>query len=280
VCRFWDVAAAAWSTLGCRLHAQTPTTVVCACTHLTAFSAAKLFVPPLKSITAVEAQVCQGLLKTSKHEKHEEQKSGEEKSGNMFFSKKTKYQIFRPPKLDHFYFRCQLLCFCVCNSLRPSRPPQAVFTWEFLVEHPFPMAVAFGLLLLGLGAAISLAVAEGDIALCGGNGSAHDTATARRLYTREDFDADGKVVRGCFDRAAYQFYFSTEETVDVIRRALIADSIPSEDEFSRDEMQCGAWLCDSRLWAVYRSSVAMYLLRQHHLLSIWFHHPFDVRNIL
>ncbi len=156
---------------------------------------------------------------------------------------------------------------------------QAVFSWEFLVEHPFPMAVAFGLLLLWLVAALSFAVAEGDIALCGGNGSALDAAAARR-YKREDFDADGKVVRGCFDRAAYQFYFSTEETVDVIRRALIAHSIPSEDEYSRDEMQCGAWLCDSRLWAVYKSSAAMYMLRHHNLMSIWFHHPFDVRNII
>jgi hypothetical protein len=58
VCRFWDVSAAAWSTQGCRLHAQTPTAVVCACTHLTAFGATKLFVPPLKSVTAGDAQVC------------------------------------------------------------------------------------------------------------------------------------------------------------------------------------------------------------------------------
>jgi hypothetical protein len=136
------------------------------------------------------------------------------------------------------------------------------------------MAVAIGLLLLWLVAALSLAVAEGDIALCG-----NDAAGAARRYKREDFDADGKLVRGCFDRAAYHFYFSTEETVDVIRRALLAHSIPSDDEFSRHEEQCGAWLCDTRLWAVYKSSVAMYMLRQHHLLSIWFHHPFDVRNL-
>jgi hypothetical protein len=57
VCRFWDVSAAAWSTLGCRLHAQTPTTVVCACTHLTAFNALRRLVPPINSITAVDVQV-------------------------------------------------------------------------------------------------------------------------------------------------------------------------------------------------------------------------------
>ncbi len=98
------------------------------------------------------------------------------------------------------------------------------------MRHPFPMAVAFGVLLLWLVAALSLAVAEGDIALCGGIGSALEAAAARR-YKREDFDADGKAVRGCCDRAAYQFYFSTEETVDVMRRALLAHSVPSDDEF-------------------------------------------------
>ncbi len=100
------------------------------------------------------------------------------------------------------------------------------------MKHPFPMAVAFGLLLLWLVAALSLAVAEGDIA-CGFIGSAVEAAAARRYsqYKREDFDADGKAVRGCCDRAAYQFYFSTEETVGVMRRALLAHSIPSDDEF-------------------------------------------------
>ena len=95
------------------------------------------------------------------------------------------------------------------------------------------MAVAFGLLLLWLVAALSLAVAEGDIALCGFIGSAVEAAAARRYsqYKREDFDADGKVVRGCCDRAAYQFYFSTEDTVGVLRHALLAHSIPSDDEF-------------------------------------------------
>ncbi len=139
------------------------------------------------------------------------------------------------------------------------------------------MAVAFGVLLLWLVVALSLAAAEGDLALCGGSGSQFDAAAARR-YKREDFDADGRAVRACCDRAAHHFYFSTEDAVAVIRRALLSESIPSDDEFGRHEAQWHAWLCDARLWAVYKSSAVMYLLRHHNVLSIWFHHPFDVRQ--
>ncbi len=145
------------------------------------------------------------------------------------------------------------------------------------------MAVAGAL--LGLWAALSLllAAAEGVVSLCARqNAWEHDL----ERYQREDLDEDGMAVRGCFDRAAYDFYLSTLPTGDVMRRAILLHPPSEGDDNLKDDAAANGggifcacqWLCDPRIGAVFRASMRICMLQQHQLSSIWFHHPFDVRD--
>ena len=168
-----------------------------------------------------------------------------------------------------------------CCSPR-SRPKFISATTASLIENPLPLAVAGALLGLWAALALLLAAAEGVLSLC-----ARQNAWEHGLerYQREDLDEDGKAVRGCFDRAAYDFYLSTQPTGDVMRRAILLHPVPNEgdaddaDSAAASDRCCACqWLCDPRIGAVFRASMGIYMLQQHHLLSIWFHHPVDVRD--
>lgn len=171
-------------------------------------------------------------------------------------------------------------CPC-CSPL--NRPKYISPTTASFIEHPLPLAVAGALLGLWAALALLLAASEGVLSLCARqNAWQHDL----ERYQREDLDEDGKVVRSCFDRAAYDFYLSTQPTGDFMRRAILLLP-PNEGNHNIDAATnsggncfCACqWLCDPRIGAVFRANMGMYMLQQHHLLSIWFHHPLDVRDL-
>jgi hypothetical protein len=51
-CRFWDASSKNWSSAGCAVLGISRNSILCACTHLTAFNLKRVFVPEVNVLTA------------------------------------------------------------------------------------------------------------------------------------------------------------------------------------------------------------------------------------